>query len=80
MAKRLTVWFDKEADFLEFSFGPKKKGFFREVKEDIFQRVDTGGSVIGFAIFNFAKRERKEQKIALPVDIILKALKRKVHG
>ena len=69
MVKSLAVWFDKEADFLELSFGSKKKGFFREVRDDVFERVDARGDVIGFAILNFLKRDKKEQKISLPVDI-----------
>lgn len=77
MAKNIVVWFDEDADFLELSFGSKKKGFFREIKDDVFERVDNGGNITGFALFNFMKREKKEQKIALPVDVVIRQLKKK---
>ncbi len=77
MVKNLNVWFDRQGDFLEFSFGSQKKGFFSELKDDVFQRVDLKGKVIGFAIFNFLRTEKAEQKIALPVELIVRKLKRK---
>jgi uncharacterized protein YuzE len=67
MAKRvarLRVWFDEEGDFLEVTFA-KRKGSFRSIGPDIFERVDAKGKVIGFAIFNFLKHDRKTVEIPL---------------
>ena len=67
MAKRvarLKVWFDEEGDFLEVTFA-KRKGSFRSIGPDIFERVDAKGKVIGFAIFNFLKHDRKTVEIPL---------------
>jgi uncharacterized protein YuzE len=61
---RLKVWFDEEGDFLEVSF-TKRKGSFRSIGPDIFERVDAKGNVIGFAIFNFMKHDRKTVEIPL---------------
>lgn len=69
MEKRMSVWFDKEGDFLEFCIDGKKKGFFRDLGNDIFERVDLKGNVLGFGIFNFIKRSLKEEKIKLPVKV-----------
>ena len=69
MAKRvarLKVWFDEEGDFLEVTF-VKRRGSFRSIGPDIFERVDTKGNVIGFAIFNFMKHDRKTVEIPLEV-------------
>lgn len=67
MATRMTVWFDREGDFLEFTTDTKRNGFFKDVGDDVFERVDGKGNIIGFAIFNFTKRtESKEEKIELP--------------
>lgn len=63
MAK-VKVWFDEEGDFLEVTF-VDRKGSFREVGPDLFERVDTKGRVIGFAIFNFLKRDRKTVEIPM---------------
>jgi uncharacterized protein YuzE len=61
---KVKVWFDEEGDFLEVSFA-KRKGTFREVGPDVYERVDTHGRVIGFAVFNFLKRDRKAVEIPL---------------
>ena len=67
MAKRvarLKVWFDEEGDFLEVTFA-KRKGSFRSIGPT-FSNVSTQKvNVIGFAIFNFLKHDRKTVEIPL---------------
>ncbi len=58
------VWFDREGDFLEVRFADDK-GHFREIAEDVFERVDERGRVIGFAIFNVTRRERESVEVPL---------------
>jgi len=48
----LRVWFDPEGDLLEVELGKPRKGFFRDVGDDVFLRVDMKGNVLGFAILN----------------------------
>ncbi len=44
-------------------------------KNDVFERVDTKGNIIGFAIFNFSKRATpKEEKIELPFEFRIKSI------
>jgi hypothetical protein len=76
MAKRgarLRVWFDEKGDFLEVTFA-KRKGSFRSIGPDIFERVDGTGKVIGFAIFNFLKHDRKT--VEIPFDEANLAIRR----
>ena len=40
---------------------------FREVAPDVYERVDARGNVIGVAIFNFLKRDRKTVEIPLEI-------------
>ncbi len=61
MAK-IKVWFDEEGDFLELTF-TRRKGHFREIGPDLYERVDSKGNVVGFAIFNFLKHPRKTVEI-----------------
>ena len=61
---RLKVWFDEEGNFLEVTFA-RRKGSFRSIGPDIYERVDSKGKVIGFAIFNFMKHDRKTVEIPL---------------
>ena len=50
MAERVTVWFDREADFLEVTFSDAP-GFMRETANDaIMERIDAEGKIIGFSI------------------------------
>lgn len=58
------VWFDEQADFLEVAF-VQRAGSLREVAPDVYERLDEDGNVLGFAVFNFSKRDRK------PVDVPL---------
>ena len=61
---RLKVWFDEEGNFLEVTFA-RRRGSFRSIGPDIYERVDAKGKVIGFAIFNFTKHDRKTVEIPL---------------
>ncbi len=58
------VWYDKEGDYLEVAFS-KTKGYFQEVGDDLYERVDEQGRLIGFAVFNFSKRDLTEIEIPL---------------
>jgi len=60
----IKVWYDREGDFLEIVFR-KAKGYFREIAEDIYERVDEEGNIIGFAIFNFSRHEREPLVVPL---------------
>lgn len=61
---QVRVWYDKEGDYLEVTF-LKAKGYFREIGDDIYERVDEQGRLIGFAVFNFSKRDRTELEVPL---------------
>ena len=63
----LRVWFDPEGDLLEVELGKPRKGFFRDVGDDVFLRVDEKGNVLGFAILNATKRMKKVREVKLPI-------------
>lgn len=70
----MNIWFDKDGDFLEITTS-NRKGFFRPKKNDIFERVDTKGNIIGFAIFNFSKRTTlKEERVELPFQFTIRPI------
>lgn len=62
----LNVRYDEEGDFLEV-LSEKKKGYFKDLGNGIFERVDEDGKTIGFAILNTKKRD--EQEISIPFEI-----------
>lgn len=72
MSEQAKVWYDKEGDFLEITT-ETKKGSFKAIGNDIFERVDEKGKPIGVAIFNFLKRfEKGAAEIPLPIMMTLK--------
>jgi len=62
----MRVWYDREGDFLEIIFRDAK-GYFQEIDEDVYERVDQSGNLLGYAIFNVTHHER--QDMAIPVDV-----------
>jgi uncharacterized protein YuzE len=48
--KRVKVWYDPEGDFLEVMFD-RKPGYFRGTANDqVMEKVDDAGNVLGFSI------------------------------
>ncbi len=64
---KVKVWYDKEGDFLEVTFR-ETKGYMRDIGDDIFERVDEQGKIIGFAILNFSKRD--QQAVEVPLEML----------
>lgn len=64
--RRVTVWYDREGDFLEVIF-EKKEGYFRETTSDqVMEKVDKDGNVIGFHVL-------KVSRLTHPLDVELTA-------
>jgi len=63
--KHVKVWYDPEDDFLEVIF-ERKEGYFRGTDNDqVMEKVDSEGNVIGFSVLKVsALRER-------PIDVAL---------
>lgn len=53
------MWFDEEGDFLEVTLN-QEKGSFNDLGNGVYERVDTEGNTIGFAVLNVAKRTEHE--------------------
>jgi uncharacterized protein YuzE len=66
MAKRkLKVWYDPEGDYLEVIFD-QKQGYFRETANDqVMQKVDDEGNVLGFSVLRVSALKEK------PLDVTL---------
>lgn len=70
MAK-MKVWYDEKRDYLEITL-TRKKGFFKDVGDDIWERIDEKGRIVGFAILNFKERIRsKKYEVELPLTLSL---------
>lgn len=50
--KVITLWYDPEADYLEVLF-EQNPGYFRETEQDqVMEKVDDEGRVLGFSVMN----------------------------
>jgi len=63
---KIKVWYDEAGDYLEVTFA-EAEGYFREVAEDIFERVDESGRVLGFAVLNFKKKSMAPVEVPIEV-------------
>jgi hypothetical protein len=55
MAQSIKVWFDAEGDFLEVLFSDKP-GYQRQTaQDDVMERVDEQGNLLGFSILNVSR-------------------------
>ncbi len=66
MAERIVkTWFDPEADFLEVVFD-QKPGYFRPTENDqVMERVDEDGNVIGFSVLRVSSLKKAPLEVTL---------------
>ena len=62
---KVKVWYDAKGDFLEVMFA-QKEGYFRETSSDqVMEKIDMEGNVIGFSILKVSSLKEK------PLDVDL---------
>lgn len=53
-ARKLKIWYDREADYLEVLFD-QREGFFRETTNDqVMEKVDSEGNILGFSVLRLS--------------------------
>jgi uncharacterized protein YuzE len=63
--KTVKVWYDPEGDFLEVTFD-HKEGYFRETANDqVMEKVDRKGNVLGFSVLRVSSLKTKPLEVAL---------------
>ena len=63
--KLVKVWYDPEGDYLEVIF-EQKEGYFRETASDqVMEKVDVEGNVLGFSILRVSALKQKPLEVAL---------------
>lgn len=63
--EKVRVWFDPEGDYLEVMF-EQKEGYFKETDIDqVMEKVDVQGNVIGFSIMKVSSLKEH------PLDVVL---------
>jgi len=66
LSLKVKVWYDSKGDFLEVMF-KQKEGYFRETSSDqVMEKVDMEGNVIGFSILKVSSLKER----ILDVDLV----------
>jgi len=60
----LSVWYDEDGDYLELTRADEP-GYFVDLGDGVFERVDEDGETVGVAVLNVSSRSRRE----LPFDV-----------
>jgi uncharacterized protein YuzE len=63
--EKIKIWYDAEGDYIEVMF-EKKEGYFRETESDqIMEKVDMEGNVIGFSVLKISSLKDHPIEVAL---------------
>jgi uncharacterized protein YuzE len=63
--KRVKIWYDPEGDYLEVIFD-EKPGYFRATQnEQVMEKVDEQGNVLGFSVLRVSDMKTRPLEVAL---------------
>jgi uncharacterized protein YuzE len=63
--RAIRVWYDAEGDYLEVMF-EEAEGYFRETESDqVMEKVDAEGRVLGFSIMKVSSLKERPLAVAL---------------
>ena len=63
--KKVKIWYDPEGDFLEVIFD-QRPGYFRETEsEQVMEKVDEQGNILGFSVLRVSAMKEKPLEVAL---------------
>jgi uncharacterized protein YuzE len=63
--RKLKIWYDREADYLEVIFD-QREGYFRETASDqVMEKVDNQGNVLGFSVLKVSALQKSPLELSL---------------
>ena len=63
--RKVKIWYDPEGDYLEVIFD-QKPGYFRETANDqVMEKVDEDGNILGFSVLRVSALKEKPLEVAL---------------
>jgi len=63
--RKVRIWYDPEGDYLEVMFD-QKPGYFRETSSDqVMEKVDEAGNLLGFSIMKVSALKKAPLEVAL---------------
>ena len=63
--RKVRIWYDPEGDYLEVIFD-QKPGYFREtVSDQVMEKVDDHGNILGFSVLKVSSLSKTPLEVAL---------------
>lgn len=63
--RKVRIWYDPEGDYLEVIFD-QKPGYFREtVSDQVMEKVDDHGNILGFSVLKVSAVRKAPLEVAL---------------
>jgi hypothetical protein len=63
--RKVKIWYDAEGDYLEVLFD-QKPGYFRATSDDqVMEKVDDQGNILGFSVLRVSALKEKPLEVAL---------------
>ena len=63
--RKVRIWYDREGDYLEVIFD-QKPGYFRSTESDqVMEKVDEQGNVIGFSVLRVSSLKKAPLEVSL---------------
>ncbi len=63
--RKVRIWYDPEGDYLEVIFD-QKPGYFREtVSDQVMEKVDDHGNILGFSVLKVSALRKAPLEVAL---------------
>ena len=73
MKEKFMIHYDEEGDLLELRMGEPTDAYYKDLGDDVFERIDSKtGELKGLAIFNFKRRNEKQASIDLELPVKIK--------
>lgn len=64
--RAVKIWYDRDGDYLEVTFH-RKEGYFRATEHDqVMEKVDADGNILGFSVLNVSTLTERPLEVALP--------------
>lgn len=71
MKNKMEIYYDQQGDYLEINIGKPAKGSWKEIGQEIFEKIDKKtGKIISIGIMGFKKRT-KNRDVKLPYELII---------
>lgn len=63
--RKVKIWYDAEGDYLEVIFDEKAAYFHRTSNDQVMEKVDDDGNILGFSVLKFSALKKTPLEVSL---------------